>query len=153
MREKNEEYLSVLIKCENMFLLKMCCQRELFSLVCCSNFCQSVLITPQSLPFGNKTTYIFFQQNASTGSVIKINNGYESLLVVLETGGNQRQPKLTPCTGGMRHNNGCQNITVKCSLILYLQGIKDRWKCYLNGKHCCMHLKKQMTTLSSIWDL
>lgn len=128
--EENEERLCVLIKCENMFSLKMCCQREFFSLVCCSNFCQSVLITPQSLPFGNKTTYIFFSSKIpQQGSVIKINNGYKSLLVVLETGDNQRQPELTPCTGGMRYNDGCQTITVKCSLIFYLQGIKDRWKC------------------------
>lgn len=118
-----------------MFSLKMCCQREFFSLVCCSNFCQSVLITPKSLPFGNKTTYIFFQQNVSTGSIIKINNGYKSSLVVLETGGNQQQPKLTLYTGGKQYNNGCHTITAKCSLISHLQGIKDRWKCYSNGKH------------------
>lgn len=139
-RKKNEEHLCVLIKCENMFSLKMCCQREFFPLLCAALISANLfLLHPRACHLETKPHIFFFQQNASTGSVIKINNGYESLLVVLETGGNQRQPKLTPCTGGNGYNNGCQTITVKCSLILYLQGIKDRWKCYLNGKHCCMH--------------
>lgn len=71
----------------------------------------------------NPHIFFFSSKIPQQGSVIKINNGYKSLLVVLETGDNQRQPELTPCTGGMRYNDGCQTITVKCSLLFYLQGI------------------------------